>query len=128
MEVVKMGNIVIILILVVVVALAAKGGLKHLKGEGGCCGGGGDKITADQKVLEHPVIGRKIIDVEGMHCENCKNSIERRINKIEGASCHVDLKKKQAVVEYDRELNDNELTSAIALLDFKVTGIRTEEV
>jgi copper chaperone CopZ len=74
------------------------------------------------------VIGRKIIEVEGMHCENCKNSIERRINKIEGASCRVDLKKKLAVVEYDRELNENELTSAISLLDFKVVSIRTEEV
>jgi copper chaperone CopZ len=128
MEAVKMGNIIIILILAVVIVLAALGSRKHLKGEGGCCGGGCGSVAEETKVLENPVIGRKIIEVEGMHCENCKNSIERRINKIEGASCRVDLKKKLAVVEYDRELNENELTSAISLLDFKVVSIRTEEV
>ena len=34
-----------------------------------------------------------------MHCENCKNSIERSVNIIDGASCQVNLKKKQKGIQ-----------------------------
>ena len=35
----------------------------------------------------------------------------------------VNLRKKIAVVEYDRELDGEELRKAVERLDFKVTGI-----
>ena len=73
-----------------------------------------------------PVIGRKIVHVEGMHCENCKNRIERQINRMEGASCKVDLKKNIAVIDYDRELDDERIRNTIKRLDFGITGIETE--
>ena len=60
-----------------------------------------------------------------MHCDNCKNSVERQINKIDGASATVNLRKKIAVVEYDRELDDEDLRKAVERLDFKVTGIES---
>lgn len=117
-----MGNIIIIAILLVVVAFALKNTVKHFKGEGGCCGGGGC-TAVETKVLAGPKLGEKIIKMEGMHCDNCKNSIERQINKIEGASAKVNLRKKIAVVSYDRELDEEELRRTIEALDFKVIRI-----
>ena len=104
-----MGTAIIIGILAVIVVIAVISSVKHMKGEGGCCGGGGDTVP----------------DIEGMHCENCKNSIERSVNKIDGASCQVNLKKKQATIEVDREIDDADIRIAIERLDFKVTGITT---
>ena len=98
---------------------------KHMKGEGGCCGGGGNTVAEEKKTLDNPVIAVKTVDIEGMHCENCKNSIERSVNKIDGASCQVNLKKKQATIEVDREIDDADIRIAIERLDFKVTGITT---
>ena len=120
-----MGTIIIIAVLVVLVLFAFRGSFAHFKGEGGCCGGGGDTVAEEKKTLDNPVIAVKTVDIEGMHCENCKNSIERSVNKIDGASCQVNLKKKQATIEVDREIDDADIRIAIERLDFKVTGITT---
>lgn len=120
-----MGTAVVVAILAVIVVFAARSGFQHIKGEGGCCGGGGS-VSVETKQLENPVLGQKIIHIEGMHCDNCRNSVERKINRIEGASCRVNLKKKIAVVSYDRELEDDTLKRAVELLDFTVTGIDTK--
>ena len=61
--------------------------------------------------------------IEGMHCENCKNSVERSVNKIDGAACRVDLKRNLAEVSYDRPIDENTLRFAIERLDFTVTAI-----
>lgn len=121
-----MATIIIVLILIVIVLFAFRGSFGHFKGEGGCCGGGGGTIEEETKVLEHPIIGRKIVHVEGMHCENCKNSIERQINRIEGASCTVDLKKNIAVISYDRNIDEESIRNTLKRLDFGVAGIETE--
>lgn len=123
-----MATILIILILAVVILFALRGSFGHLKGEGGCCGGGDETIAEETKVLEDPVIGKKIVHVEGMHCENCKNRIERQINRIEGASCKVDLKKNIAVISYDREIDEDRIRNVLQRLEFGVSKIETERV
>ena len=35
-----MGTAVILVVLVIIVVFAVRSGIKHGKGEGGCCGGG----------------------------------------------------------------------------------------
>ena len=117
------ATIIVIIIVAVIVFFAIRSSAKHLKGEGGCCGGGGDVIREEWKTLDGPVIGKKIVHIEGMHCENCKNSVERHVNKIDGASCEVNLKKNIATVSYDRPIDEARLRRAIELLDFTVTGI-----
>ena len=47
-------NVVLIIILIAIVVLAAVSGAKHFKGQGGCCGGGGD-LRPEHKKLD----GRK---------------------------------------------------------------------
>lgn len=120
-----MGTIIIILILAVVVIFALKDSVKHFKGQGGCCGGGED-IKSEKKKLSGAKVAEKIIHIEGMHCENCKNSVERHINQIDGAVAKVNLHKKIAVVSMDRDVTDEELTKAVERADFTVTGIETK--
>lgn len=117
------ATIIVIVAVAVIVFFAIRSSAKHMKGEGGCCGGGGDVIREERKTLEQPVIGKKIVHIDGMHCENCKNSVERHVNKIDGAACEVDLKKNIAVVSYDRPIDESRLRRTIELLDFTVTGI-----
>lgn len=118
-----MGTYIVLGILVVVVVLALVPAVKHIKGEGGCCGGSGSGIK-ETKTLDAPKIGELELDIEGMHCENCKNSIERRVNKLEGAVCRVNLRKKQAIVEYSRPIDQDAVKRAIEAMDFQVKSIR----
>ncbi len=117
-----MATAVIVLIIVVIVIFALRGSIGHFKGEGGCCGGGGGTLP-ENKTLAGPAIGEKIVHVEGMHCENCKNRVERAINRIDGAVGKVDLKKGIARVSYDREITDDKIREAVEAFDYKVTGI-----
>lgn len=117
-----MTNAIIVVILLVVVFLAGKGAVKHLKGEGGCCGGGSTVKEPDKK-LTGPVIKTKVFKIDGMHCENCTNRVKRAINRIDGVSAKLSLRKKEAVVEYEREVDDLEITGAIEALDYKVLSV-----
>ena len=117
-------NVVLIIILIAIVVLAAVSGAKHFKGQGGCCGGGGE-LRPEHKKLDGPVTEEKIIS---MSCENCRNRVERAINKIDGASARVNLRKKEAVVSLDREIDDETLKNAVESAGYKVVSVKTREV
>ena len=119
-----MGTAIIIGILAVIVVIAVISSVKHMKGEGGCCGGGGDTVAEEKKTLDNPVIAVKTVDIEGMHCENCKNSIEHQINRIDGVSCEVNLKKKIATIQMDKPVDNDTIRRTIERLDFKVVDIK----
>ena len=121
-----MVDVIIILIVIVLLIFALKGTLKHFKGESPCCGGGSgqNKTEIEEKVLEQPAIGTKTVKISGMHCEHCVKSVTEAINKIEGASAKVNLKKEEAVVSYDREIDDDDLKKAVEEAGFKVVDIR----
>lgn len=112
-----MGNMLIIVLLVLVIVFSVKNSIKHFRGEGGCCGGGGSSITkADipMKVLEGEKKGELLVSISGVHCDHCAYSVTKAINRIEGASAEVDWKKKRAVVSYDREVSREAIRSAVA--------------
>ena len=121
-----MVDAIIILIVIVLLIFALKGTLKHFKGESPCCGGGSGliKTEIEEKVLEHPAIGKKTVKISGMHCDHCVKSVTEAIDKIEGASAKVNLKKEEAVVSYDREIDDDDLKKAVEEAGFKVVDIR----
>jgi len=119
--------------LIAVIALGVLGGVmsvvKHARGKGDCCGGGGTVIdSGEKKTLEGPAQGRYVLHIEGMHCDNCKRSVERRLNRFEGVAAEVDLKKKIATVTYDRPVDVEQLRLAVAMMDYQVTGIETQGV
>lgn len=122
-----MINVIIVVIVVAIVLLGVRAQIKHMKGEGSCCGGGGGTIAEEPKELEGELVGKKIVHIEGMHCENCKNSVERQINHLDGAAARVNLAKNEAVVSMTRMVSDDELRQAVAMADFKVTDITFQE-
>ena len=117
-----MGTVIVAVLLAAVVFFAVRSSLPHFRGEGGCCGGGcGEK--AEKKRLNGEITAKKIIQIEGMHCAHCKNSVETQINQIEGAAGRVNLKKHMAVVSMERMVSDEELTQAVERAGFTVSGI-----
>ncbi len=119
----NVGTGIVLLCLAVIIIFAIWNSRKHMKGEGGCCGGGG--TVKEYKELDAPVRGEKIVHIEGMHCDNCKNRVEHAINRIDGAVGKVNLRKKIACVRYSREISEEEIIRAIEVLDFKVTKIES---
>lgn len=117
------STLIVLLVVVVIVAFALKNSIGHFKGEGGCCDAGGGTLP-NHKTLEGAKIGEKTVRIEGMHCENCKNRVERAINRIEGAVAHVDLKKNIAVVSYDRDISEDEIRKVVEEQDYKVISIQ----
>ena len=75
-----MGTIIIVAILVVVAVVAARSGMKHMKGEGGCCGGGGDAVPEQHKTLKGAKIGDNCVIGTGcvVNCEIPEGSIVRQ--------------------------------------------------
>ena len=116
-----MENVIIIGIMAVILLLGIRSTIKHFKGESSCCGGGSsDKVK--KKKLKH-VIAQKTVVIEGMTCEHCKNRVMRCLNELEGVSAVVDLKKKQAVVSMEREVQDEEICSVIEKAGYEIVQI-----
>ena len=108
-----MANVIIVLILVVVVGIALKSTRKHMKGESSCCGGGGEIYQAvEDKKLDKPIIKEKVFKIKGMTCQHCVANVTRAINAIEGVSSQVNLKKEEAHVVYDRDVDDQVIIAA----------------
>lgn len=117
-----MENLIILAVIALLVILGLRSGLKHFKGEGGCCGGGSTYVS--KKKLKK-VIAKKTIVIEGMTCENCKNRVERFINDMDGAAAKVNLKKKEAVVSLDREISDEQLRAVVKKAGYTVVEIHS---
>lgn len=107
-----MANIIITIILIGAFALGIKESIKHFKGEGGCCGGG-SSTKPKKKKLKGKILQSYTIHVDGMHCQNCANTITHVINDIEGVSASVNLHKKEVKIVSDREIDLNKIIQAI---------------
>ena len=121
-----MADVVIIIAVILLMVLAAKQSLKHFRGEGSCCGGGNSKVSKvkmKEKILSGPVLGRKTIKIDGMHCEHCVQNVMEAINQIQGVSAKVHLDTKEAVISYEKEVSDNILRQAVENAGYKVRVI-----
>ncbi|MBQ8597680.1 MAG: heavy-metal-associated domain-containing protein [Lachnospiraceae bacterium] len=118
-----MENVIITIVLVVLLLIGIRATKKHFKRQGGCCGGSGKPTPIPEKKLDN-VIARKVVVVEGMTCDHCKNWVEKSINNIDGAAAKVDLKKKEAVVSLAKDVSDEEIRLAIQKAGYKVVEIR----
>ena len=52
-------------------------------------------------------------------------AVEHQINRIDGAACEVNLKKKTAAIQLDKPVDDDLIRRTIERLDFKVVDIKT---
>ena len=66
---------------------------------------------------------KKIIEINGMHCEKCSSRVEKALNEIEGVSAKVNLAKKSAVVVLQKDVCDDTLKSVVEKLGFSVGEI-----
>ena len=116
-----MENLLIIGVLIVILIPAVKSTITHLKGEGSCCGGPKEKVP--KKTL--PGKPKKVyqVEIEGMHCNNCKNRIEKHLNEIEDVIAHVKLSRNSAKVEVYGDSSKEVIKKTIEGLDFKVKSI-----
>lgn len=117
---------IIIAVLCVVGFIALRSTVKHLRGQGSCCGGGGAAIKTEEKILDAPVIMKKTVVIEGMHCVNCETSVVRAFNRMEGVSAKASYKEGRALLSLCRELSDAEIRMTVCNLGFSVSDIVTE--
>lgn len=115
-------NIILLVLVVVVVAIGLWSTVRHFRGKGGGCCGGGD-YKPRKKKLPH-VAGQKTFQVEGMHCEHCKVRVEEAVNDIKGAAGKVDLKKGLLTVSYAESLDDEQVKQKVERAGYHLTGTR----
>lgn len=113
-----MANVIIVIILFILICFGVKETVKHFKGEGACCGGASSKPK--NKKLNGPILRTYLIQIEGMHCQNCVNAVTRAINDIDGASAKVSLKKKTAKVFCNREIDISVIKDTIRRRGYEV--------
>ena len=114
-----MGDFIIIAIIGLLVVIGVISGRKHFK-NGGCCGG---ESTVKSKKKLNKVIGTRTVKIEGMTCENCANRVEWAINDIDGLVGKVNLKKHQAVVSMEKDVDNAVIKAAIEKAGYDVIEI-----
>lgn len=108
------------LLLVVLLAAIAAGILfsyvkKFKKGES-CCGTRNVKVK--NKRLHKPA-GTFILEVEGMHCENCRRTVTEAVNSMEGYSAKTDILTKECKVSFENGPDIEEVIKRIQQAGFE---------
>ncbi|SHJ10031.1 copper ion binding protein [Geosporobacter subterraneus DSM 17957] len=68
---------------------------------------------------------KKLVSIEGMSCGHCVRHVEEALKELEGVvEVVVDLKGKNAVVESNHELSDEQIKGAIEEAGYEVVGIK----
>lgn len=70
---------------------------------------------------------KKVITVEGMHCEHCSARVEQALNALNGVSAKVNLKKKTATVDLSGDVSDQTLMNAVKDAGYEPVSIREKK-
>ena len=63
----------------------------------------------------------KVVKIEGMQCNHCKMSVEKALSSLEGVTkVEVSLEKKTAIIESQKEIDDNKIKQVIEEAGFEV--------
>lgn len=66
----------------------------------------------------------KEILIEGMKCENCANHVKSALSSIDGVTkCDVSLKKNNATIKSDKEIDNNLIKEKVAEAGYNITKI-----
>lgn len=115
-----MADFIIIAIIIIAAGFGLRSTMKHLKGQGACCGG--SDYTPRKKKLSNALY-KKIFFVDGMHCEHCKNRVEEIVNDIAGLAGSVDLKKGELTISYAEHVDDAVIRAQIERAGYSVIKI-----
>lgn len=119
----NISNIIIIVVLIIILIPAVSGTVKHMKGEGDCCGGPKEKAPV-KKIPGKPTSKLKV-HIEGMHCENCKNRVEKRLDELDGVVAKVKLSQKVAIVSLYGDVSEELIRDTITKAGYEVTKVET---
>ena len=122
-----MTDLIVSVILVLIVGGAAfyiirakKSGAKCI----GCPAGGSCTGSRPQKKrLDGPVVCKKTLSIDGMHCEHCAMSVTQCLNRIDGVSAQVKLSRGRALVSCSRQVDESVLKSDVEKAGYHVTAI-----
>ena len=71
---------------------------------------------------------KKILTVEGMHCNHCASGVVKAVCSVEGVKdAKVNLDKKTCTAKLSAEVSDDALKSAVKDAGFEVTAIETKK-
>ena len=66
----------------------------------------------------------KTISIEGTQCNHCRMTVEKALNTIDGVTnVEVSLENKKAVIESQKEIDNNKIKKVIKEAGFEVTDI-----
>lgn len=67
---------------------------------------------------------KKVVTIEGMMCEHCKNKVETSLSSINNVSkVKVNLKDKTATIYSTASINDEDIKKIIKKLDYQIISI-----
>ena len=67
----------------------------------------------------------KTILIEGMQCNHCKMTVEKALSSIEGiTNVEVSLEDKNAVIEYNKEIENDKIKQVIEEAGFSIIEIK----
>ncbi len=68
---------------------------------------------------------KKVIYVEGMHCEHCAKKVENALSMLDGVTkVKVNLQAKEVIVTLKKSVTDEILKDAIEALDYQVLEMK----
>lgn len=117
----NVSNIIIILFISVILFFAVRGTIQHMKGEGSCCGG--PKEKAPKKKISGKPLSKLKVTIEGMHCDNCKNRVERKLDELDGVVAKVKLSQKAAYVSLYKEIPESLICDTITKAGYEVISV-----
>lgn len=133
-------DIVILIVVAILLLIALRATIRHYSGKGGgCCGCSGDacgscgsnaNIGARGEDLTKKAVTAdtpsKIMRIEGMHCANCKKSVEKALMAQEGViRADADVDRGIARIFYEKKTDDAKLQEAVEKEGFVVKNIET---
>lgn len=79
------------------------------------------KLEKNINFKEEKRMNKKTVNIEGMSCNHCKMSVEKALSSIDGVTkVEVSLENKNAIIESDKEINDDEIKRVIEEIGFIV--------
>lgn len=70
---------------------------------------------------------KKVISINGMSCEHCQARVEKALNAIDGVEAKVDLKKNNATVTLQSDVDDEVLKNAVKEAGYEPVSIEEKK-
>lgn len=133
-------DIIVLIVIAILLLIALRATIRHYSGKGGgCCGCSGDacgscgssaSVGARGEDLTKKAVTAntpsKIMRIEGMHCANCKKSVEKALMAQEGViRADADVDRGIARIFYEKSTDDAKLQKAVEKEGFVVKNIET---